>query len=99
MALESIQPLADLAANDNIAIKTMATVLYCAAVIIAGLCAYIIFQGKMHREDVKQLTASHEAGEKEAWSHVSKISEAIKSFSEKVTYALGKADGRRSRED
>lgn len=76
-----LQPLVDLAANENIAISTLSTMLYCSIGAIVALFGFIIY-----------LIKKCDASQKEAWAHVSKFSEAIKSFSKEVTYALGRQD-------
>lgn len=83
-----LQPLVDLAANDNIAISTLSTVLW----LFAG--AIIVLFGTLVLV-IKWALAVN----KEAWGHVQKFSEMFKQFSESVTYALGRSDEAGDRAD
>ena len=76
-----LQPLIDLAGNDNIAISTLSTVLWLFAGAICVLFASLILVIKWAL-----------AVTKEAWGYVSQISTAFKKFSEDVAYALGRAE-------
>ena len=77
-----LQPLVDLANNDNIAISTLSTVLwlFAGAIIVLFGTLIMVIKWSLSRD-------------KEAWGHVSRFSEAFKKFSEDVAYAIGKADG------
>lgn len=79
--MEELQPLVDLAANDNIAISTLSTVLWLFAGAICVLFATLILV-------IKWALAVN----KEAWGYVSKMSEAFKKFSEDTAYAIGRAE-------
>lgn len=81
MPLDNIQPLADLAADKNVAIQTLSTMLNVTYGVIGVLCGVIV-------AIVKWFLAAN----KEAWGYVSENSKAFNKFVEKVTYALGQAD-------
>jgi hypothetical protein len=66
--MDELKPLADLAADKNIAIQTLSTMLYVSLAGYGVLGAFILYLTKSCREDIKH-----------AWDYVAKLAEAVRS--------------------
>ncbi len=86
MPLENLQPLADLARNENLAISVLSSMLYVCIGAIVGLCGFVLLIIKWFL-----------AREKEAWQYVGKLAEALKATEKNIAIIADRAErpGRR----
>lgn len=82
--------LAKLTEHEDIAIQTLTVMLHVSWSVIVGLAGFIIFLINNHRKDMK-----------DAWQHVSTLSEALQSKSEDIMVIKTMAEqfSRRSERD
>jgi hypothetical protein len=86
MPLDNLQPLVNLAGNENIAISVLASMLYICIGAIVGLCGFIVL-----------IIRWFLAREKEAWQYVGKHAEALKATEKNIAIIADRAErqGRR----
>lgn len=86
MPLDNLQPLANLASNENIAISTLSTMLYVAYGIIAALGGFIVLVIKWFL-----------AREKEAWLYVQKLADVIRGAEKDIALIAAEASRKNRR--
>lgn len=79
-----LQPLVNLAADHNIAIRTLTTMLYVMAVAIGGLGAFILYLMKTCREDARYAWDANKQMA-DALKEAGRDLEVIKEFARKAT--------------
>lgn len=88
MPLENLGPAVELAKYDNIAIRVL--VVACGVFILANVAQWIaaIKREEKHAKNIADLVAKFEEVNNNAWSYVSKISDAVKEAASKIEKLL-----------
>ncbi len=88
MPLDNLEPALALAKYENIAIRVL--VVACGVFILANMAQWwaAIKREDKHAQQISELTAKFEEVQKNAWSYVSKISDAVKQAADKIEKLL-----------